>query len=64
MPDEFAYRWSRNVEIKRAGRMVLHPLAKVGVGVLMPIVVGNRQLVMDILCHSERGKPKEDTDHP
>jgi len=44
--------------------MVLHPLAKVGVGVLMPIVVGSRQLVMDILCHSKRGKPKEDTDHP
>ena len=44
--------------------MVLHPLAEVRIGVLMPISVGSSQLMMDILCHGERGKPKEDTDNP
>lgn len=44
--------------------MVLHPLAEVLIGVLVTIVVGSSQLVVDILRHGERGKPKEDTDHP
>jgi hypothetical protein len=43
--------------------MVLHPLAEVGIGVLMAIVVGRSQLVMNVLRHRERGKPEEDTDY-
>jgi hypothetical protein len=34
--------------------MMLDPLAEVGVGVFVPIVVGSRQLVMDILRHGKR----------
>ena len=44
--------------------MMLYPLAQVGIGVLVTIVVSSSQLVMDILRHGKRGKPKEDTDHP
>ena len=42
--------------------MVLDPLAEVGIGVLMAIMVGNRQLVMNIQRHGERrnGKQKND----
>jgi hypothetical protein len=31
--------------------MVLNPLTEVGVGVLMPVVVGSRQFMMDVLRH-------------
>jgi hypothetical protein len=34
--------------------MMLHPLAEVGVGVVVPIVVSSCQLVMDILRHGKR----------
>lgn len=44
--------------------MVLHPLAEVGVGVLMAIGVGRRQFVMNVLRHRERRESKENTDHP
>ena len=64
MPDEFTDGESRGIEIKRPGRMVLHPLAEVRIGVLVTIVVGSSQLVVNILRHSERGKHKENTDHP
>ena len=55
-------RKERSAVIKRAGRVMLHPLAEVGVGVFVPIVVSRRQLVMDILCHGKRrnGKQQED----
>jgi hypothetical protein len=52
----------RSAVIKRAGRVMLHPLAEIGVGVLVPIVVSRRQLVMDILRNGKRrnGEQKED----
>ena len=34
--------------------MMLHPLAQVRIGVLVPIMVSRRQLVMDILRHCKR----------
>ncbi len=39
--------------------MMLDPLAKVGVGVLVPIMVSSRQLVMDVLRHSKRRKGEQ-----
>ena len=46
--------------------MVLDPLAEVGIGVLMAIMVGSRQLVMNIQRHGERrnGKQKNDEADP
>jgi hypothetical protein len=41
---------------------MLHPLTEVGVGVLMPIVVGYRQFMMDILCDCERRKGEQQED--
>jgi hypothetical protein len=51
-----------NIDIERTGRVMLQPLAEVGVRVLVPIVVSRRQLVMDILRHSKRrnGEQKQD----
>ena len=41
---------------------MLHPLAEVGVGVLVPIVVSRRQLVMDILRHGKRRNGEQEED--
>jgi hypothetical protein len=38
---------------------MLYPLTQVGVGVLVPIVVGSRQLVMDVLRHGKRRKREQ-----
>lgn len=54
MPDELAKGRPRNIDIQRPGRMVLDPLAEVGIGVLVTVVVGGRQLMMHILRDSER----------
>jgi hypothetical protein len=48
-----------NINIERAGRVMLQPLAKVGVGVLVPIVVSRRQLVMNILRHRKRSNGEQ-----
>ena len=54
----------RGMTIKRAGRMVLDPLAEVRVRMLVSIRVGCRQLVMDVLGHSEGCKAKQGADEP
>ena len=54
MADEVADDQMGNIDIERPSRMVLEPLAEVGVGVLVPIVVGRGQLMMDILRHGKR----------
>ncbi|MEO8046230.1 MAG: hypothetical protein ABI684_03015 [Nitrospirota bacterium] len=38
---------------------MLYPLTQVGVGVLVPIVIGSRQLVMNVLRHGKRRKGKQ-----
>ena len=55
-------REKRSAIIKRPGRVMLHPLAEVGVGVLVPIVVSCRQLVMDVLRHGEGGNGEQEKD--
>lgn len=63
MPDELAKGRPRNIDIQRPGRMVLDPLAEVGIGVLVTVVVGGRQLMMHILRDSERRQAEQDHDH-
>jgi hypothetical protein len=41
---------------------MLYPLAEIGVGVLMPVVVGSRQLMMDILRHRKRRNGEQEQD--
>jgi hypothetical protein len=41
---------------------MLHPLAEVGIGMFVPIVVRRRQFVMDILRHGERGNREQEED--
>lgn len=43
--------------------MVLDPLAEVGIGVLMAVVIGSRQLVVDILRDGKRGQSEQDNEH-
>ena len=49
--DKLACRQDWGTDIERPGRVMLHPLAKVCIGMLVTIVVSRRQLVMDILRH-------------
>ena len=49
----------RSPDIERPGCMVLDPLAEVGIGMLVAVVVGSSQLVMDILCHGKRRKGEQ-----
>jgi hypothetical protein len=41
---------------------MLHPLAEVGIGMLVPIMVGRRQLVMNVLGHGERSNGQQEQD--
>jgi hypothetical protein len=38
---------------------MLYPLTQVGIRMLVPIVVGSRQLMMNVLCHGKRRKGKQ-----
>ncbi len=60
--DKSLCREERSADIKRAGRMVLDPLTEVGVGVLVPVVIGSRQLVMNVLRHGKRRKSEQQQD--
>jgi hypothetical protein len=42
--------------------VVLHPLAEVGIGMFVPIMVSRRQLVMDILRHGKRRNSEQQED--
>ena len=54
-------RRGRTTNIQRAGRMVLHPLTEVGIGMLMAVRVGGSQLMMYILrCGKRRQGEKKD----
>ena len=52
--DQLTGDQNRRAGIQRAGRMVLDPLAEVGIGVFVAVVVGGRQLMMHILRDRER----------
>ena len=51
-----------NAILERAGRVMLHPLAEVGIGMFVPIMVSRRQFVMDILCDGEGGNGEQKKD--
>jgi len=44
--------------------MVLDPLAQVGVGMLMPVLVSRRQFMVNVLRNSEGGESEKKTDDP
>lgn len=50
LTDRFPGRKGRPAEIDRTGGVVLDPLTEVGIGVFMPVVIGSRQLVVNVLC--------------
>jgi len=41
---------------------MLHPLAEVGIGMFVPVVVSRCQFVMDILRHGEWGNREQEED--
>ncbi len=42
--------------------MVLNPLAEVGIGVLVAVVIGRRQLVVYILRNGKRGQSEQNNE--
>lgn len=64
MPNQFAEGQPRDIEIQRTRRMMLDPLAHVGIGVLVAVMIGRRQFMMHILRNGKRRQHQEDTDHP
>ncbi len=44
----------RNVTGQRVTRVILHPLTEIGIGMFVAIVVGRRQLVVNLQCRRER----------
>jgi len=56
MSDKFAKSQPWNILIERSRRVMLHPLAKIVVGVFMAVAVGGGQFMMDILRDCERRK--------
>jgi hypothetical protein len=47
--DELECGTGRATNINRAGRMVLHPLAEVGIGVFVSVRISGSQFMMDVL---------------
>ena len=54
--DELECGTERATNINRAGRMVLYPLAEVGIGVFVSARFGAPQLMMDVLGDCKRGQ--------
>lgn len=52
----------RNIEVERTGRMMLNPLAEVGIGMLVPVRIGRRQFVVDILRDGKRRQREKQQD--
>jgi hypothetical protein len=50
--------------IKRAGRMMLHPLAQVCIGVFVAVGVSGRQLMMHILSRGKWRQREKKDDEP
>lgn len=63
MSDGFDDRELGRTDVKRPGRLMLHPLAEIRIGVLMPIRIGGSQLMMDIQCDGERRQDQENETH-
>lgn len=62
LPDQSTGCELGSLNIQRAGRMVLHPLAEVRIRVLMAIGVGRRQFMVDVLRDGKWRKPQDDAD--
>ena len=60
--DDFEAGTRRPRDIHRTGGVVLHPLAQIGVRVLVPVGVGGGQLMMDILGNGKRRQRQQDSD--
>jgi len=60
--DELEGGRGRATNIKRAGRMVLHPLAEVGVGVFVSVRISGSQLMMDVLSYCKRSQCQQKQD--
>jgi hypothetical protein len=54
----------RTTEIDGAGRMVLHPLAEVCIGVFVSIRISGSELMVDVLSNGERGQHQKQGHQP
>lgn len=53
----------RRTDQHRAAGMLLHPLAQVGVRVLVPVLIGSRELMVDFQRSREGGQRDKDNRH-
>jgi len=60
--DELERGTGRATNINRAGRMVLHPLAEIGIGVFVSVRISGSQLMMDVLGYCKRGQYQKKQD--
>jgi len=60
--DELECRTRRAANIKRTGRMVLHPLTEVCIGVFVSVRISGSQLVMDVLSYCKRSQCQKKQD--
>lgn len=61
--DQLTGDQNRCAVIQRSGSMVLDPLAEVGIGMLVAVVIGGRQLVVDILRDGKWRQAEQDNEH-
>ena len=62
MANQFTGGRFRNIEVERTCRMMLYPLAEVGVGMLVAVCVGGGQFVMNILRDGKRREREKQQD--
>ena len=53
---------NRRADVERSGRVMLDPLTEVGIGVLVPVVIGRGQFVVHVLRDGERGDRQQQQD--
>ncbi len=53
---------NRPTEIDRPGRVLLNPLADIGIRMLMPVCICRSQFMMHILCNGKRCRDKQQQD--
>jgi len=53
----------RRIREQRAAGVMLDPLAQICIGMLVAIMVGRRQLVVDFQCNRERSQYQQHAGH-
>lgn len=61
-PDDVERGTGRATKIDRTGRVVLHPLTQIGVGVFVSVGISRSELMMHVLGYGKRSQCQEESD--